>query len=269
MTQSNGSPFTRRGLIASATVGASIAAVGGMQAMAQTRKTFVLVHGAWHGGWCWRRVSDLLENKGHKVFAPTMTGLGERSHLMSKEIVLDTHIADIVNVIKWEDLRGICLVAHSYGGWPVSGALEQVHERVVSVIFLDAFVPEDGQRSLDVASDFSRKGTLEAIAKGEISRPAPKAETFHVNEKDRAWVDSKLTAQPVGVALQPIKLTGAREKVAKKAYIRASVYPQPAFDNYYAAKKTDASWRTYEVDGGHDVMVDKPERLVEILLEAA
>src|SRR5712671_4987156 len=88
MTQSNGSPFTRRGLIASATVGASIAAVGGMQAMAQTRKTFVLVHGAWHGGWCWRRVSDLLEQQGHKVFTPTLTGVGERSHLMSKDINL-------------------------------------------------------------------------------------------------------------------------------------------------------------------------------------
>jgi pimeloyl-ACP methyl ester carboxylesterase len=271
MTQSNEASVTRRGVLASATVGASAAALGGMQAMAQTsaQKTFVLVHGAWHGGWCWRRVSDLLEKKGHKVFAPTMTGLGERSHLMSKDVVLDTHIADIVNVVKWEDLEGICLVAHSYGGFPVSGALEQVLDRVSSVVYLDAFMPEDGQRGLDVASDFSRKGTLEAIAKGEASRPPPKAETFHVNEKDRAWVDSKLTAQPVGVALAPIKLTGAREKVAKKTYIRAPVYPQPAFDKYYAAKKADASWRTYEVDGGHDVMVDRSERLVEILLEAS
>jgi hypothetical protein len=107
------------------------------------------------------------------------------------------------------------------------------------------------------------------MAKGEASRAAPKAEVFHVNPKDRAWVDSKLTAQPVGVALQPIKLTGAREKVAKKTYIRAAVYPQPHFDQYYAAKKADPSWRTYEVDGGHDVMVDRPERLVEILLEVA
>jgi pimeloyl-ACP methyl ester carboxylesterase len=234
-----------------------------------TPKTFVLVHGAWHGGWCWRRVSDSLQSKGHKVFAPTLTGLGERSHLMSRDIVLDTHIADVVNVIKWEGLTDICLLAHSYGGFPVSGAIEQIADRVASVVYLDAFMPEDGQKSIDVASEFSRKGTLEAIAKGEISRPPPKAETFHVNEKDRAWVDSRLTPQPVGVALQPIKLTGAREKVARKTYIRAPVYPQPAFDNYYAARKTDPSWRTYEVDGGHDVMVDRPERLVEIMLEVS
>jgi pimeloyl-ACP methyl ester carboxylesterase len=268
---SDGRALTRRGALASAVVGASATALGGTQAMAQTRtrKTFVLVHGAWHGGWCWRRVCNLLEGKGHKVFAPTLTGLGERSHLMSKDIVLDTHIADIVNVIQWEDLSGICLVAHSYGGFPVSGALEQAGDRVSSVVFLDAFMPQDGQKSLDVASDFSRKGTLEAIARGEMSRPLPKAETFHVNEQDRAWVDSKLTAQPVGVALQPIRLGGAREKVAQKTYIRAPVYPQPAFDRYYAAKKADPSWRTYEVDGGHDVMVDQPERLVEILLEVS
>jgi pimeloyl-ACP methyl ester carboxylesterase len=271
MSPLNGSSVTRRGLVGSVMVGASVTALGGVQAMAQAsaRKTFVLVHGAWHGGWCWRRVSDLLEKQGHKVLTPTMTGLGERSHLMSKDVVLDTHIADIVNVVRWEELKGICLVAHSYGGFPVSGALEQMFDRVASVVFLDAFIPENGQRSLDVASEFSRKGTLEAVAKGEVSRPAPKAETFHVNEKDRAWVDSKLTPQPVGVALQPIKLTGAREKVAKKTYIRAPAYAQPAFDSYYAARKTDAAWRTYEVDGGHDVMVDRPERLVEILLEVS
>ena len=141
-----------------------------------TPKVFVLVHGAWHGGWCWRRVSGILQKQGHRVFTPTMTGLGERSHLMSKDVVLDTHIADIVNVIEWEDLAGICLVAHSYGGWPVSGAIEQIGDRVASVVYLDAFVPDDGQKSLDVASEFSRKGTLEAIANGEISRPPPKAE---------------------------------------------------------------------------------------------
>ena len=103
-----------------------------------TQKTFVLVHGAWHGGWCWRRVADRLEKQGHKVFTPTLTGLGERSHLMSPGIDLDTHINDVVNVIKWEDLKGVCLVAHSYGGWPVSGALEKILDRVSSTVFLDA-----------------------------------------------------------------------------------------------------------------------------------
>jgi pimeloyl-ACP methyl ester carboxylesterase len=273
MTQDQETP-TRRGVLAAgASLGAAAAATvaaDAPRAQAQTaQKTFVLVHGAWHGGWCWRRVADLLEQGGHKVFAPTLTGLGERSHLMSADVTLDTHIADIVNVLKWEDLTGVCLVAHSYGGWPVSGALEHVRERVASVVFLDAFVPEDGQRSFDFASEFSRKGTIEAQRQGEISRPAPPASAFHVNDKDRAWVDSKLTPQPLALAFSVIKLTGAREQVAKKTYIRAPAYPQPAFDKYYAAKKADPSWRTYEVPCGHDVMVDMPERLAEILLESA
>jgi pimeloyl-ACP methyl ester carboxylesterase len=234
----------------------------------QNRKTFVLVHGAWHGGWCWRRVADLLEARGHKVYAPTLTGLGERSHLMSGAINLDTHIADVVNVLTWEDLSAVVLAGHSYGGWPITGAIEQVFDRIASAVYVDAFVPENGQKPLDVASEFARQGTLEALAKGEVSRPIPPAATFHVNDQDQAWVNSKLTPQPVGVMLQPIKLSGALERLDKKTYIRAPIYPQPAFDSHYRAKRADPTWRTYEVACGHDVMVDMPEGLVEILLEA-
>jgi pimeloyl-ACP methyl ester carboxylesterase len=239
--------------------------------MAPAPTTFVLVHGAWHGGWCWRRVSDLLEKKGHKVFSPTLTGLGERSHLLSKDINLDTHITDIVNLLKWEDLKDVCLVAHSYGGWPTSGALEQIGDRVSSIVWLDAFKPENGQKGIDYASEFSRKAFQEAVAKGEPGRAGPKAAAFKVNAKDQAWVDSKTTPQPNGVAIQPIKLTGARDKVAKKTYIRASAYPQPAFDKAYAECKADKSWKTFEApaDCGHDVMVDAPGWLVDVMLQVS
>ena len=175
--------------------GLTAAASGGIvEAAAQTvpqtaAKTFVLIHGAWHGGWCWRRVSDLLEKNGHKVFAPTLTGLGERSHLLTKDVNLDTHITDIVNVVKWEDLRDVCLVVHSYGGWPGSGALEQIGDRVSSIVWLDAFKPENGQRGADYTSEAFRKALFAAAEKGEPGRPAPKAEAFGVNEKDRAWVE--------------------------------------------------------------------------------
>jgi pimeloyl-ACP methyl ester carboxylesterase len=175
MTAINDGAMTRRGVLASAGAGASAAALGSAPAPAQTgaRKTFVLVHGAWHGGWCWRRVADLLQKRGHTVFTPTMTGLGERSHLMSKDIVLDTHIADIVNVIKWENLNDICLVVHSYGGWPGSGAIEQALDRISSIVWLDAFKPENGQRGFDFASDFSRKALLTAVEKASraVRRP--------------------------------------------------------------------------------------------------
>jgi pimeloyl-ACP methyl ester carboxylesterase len=263
--------LTRRTALGSATLGLSAAALAGGAASAQSdpRKTFVLVHGAWHGGWCWRRVSDLLERQGHKVFAPSLTGCGDRSHLLTKDVNLDTHIADIVNLLEWEELKDVCLVAHSYGGWPSSGALEQILGRVSSIVWLDAFKPENGQRGVDFASEFSRKALAEAIEKGEPGRAAPKAQAFLVNEKDRAWVDAKLTRQPNGVAVQPIRLTGAREKVAKKTYIRAPRYPQAAFDKAYAECKADKSWQTFETDAGHDVMVDAPEWLVDVLLQVA
>jgi hypothetical protein len=269
MADINELSMTRRGVLASATAGA--AALGGTRTMAQTdtRKTFVLVHGAYHGGWCWRRVSDLIEKQGHKVFALTLTGLGERSHLLTKDTNLDTHIADIVNVFKWEDLKDACLVVHSYGGWPGIGAIEQTLDRISSIVWLDSFIPEDGQLGVDYISEFSRKALLEAVAKGEAGRPVPKAEVFFVNENDRAWVDSKLTPQPNGVALQPIRLSGAIQKVAKKTYIRAPKYPQRAFDKAYADCKADKSWRTFETTAGHDVMVDAPEWLVDVMLQVS
>jgi len=237
--------------------------------MAEARKTFVLIHGAWHGGWCWRRVADLLEAKGHKVSAPSLSGLADRSHLLSKDINLDTHIADVANLFLWEDLRGACLVAHSYGGWPCSGALERIGDRVSSIVWLDAFKPQNGERSIDTASDFSRKGLEEALAKGDAGRAPPPASAFKVNPRDEAWVNSKLTAQPVACSFQPIKLTGARDRVAKKTYIRAPKYPQPGFDKAFAACKADPSWRTFEADSGHDVMVDAPEWLTPVLLDVS
>ena len=162
--------ITRR--VALGAAGAGVAALGATQVMAQAnpRKTFVLIHGAWHGGWCWRRVADILESHGHKVYAPSLTGNGDRSHLLSKDVVLDTHIADIANLVIWEDLKDICLVAHSYGGWPASGALEQINDRAASIVWLDAFKPENGQKGTDFASEFSRKALEEAVARGEPGR---------------------------------------------------------------------------------------------------
>ncbi|MFZ0424395.1 MAG: alpha/beta fold hydrolase [Xanthobacteraceae bacterium] len=261
---------TRRMALGAAGVG--IAAIGGTQAMAQAnaRKTFVLVHGAYHGGWCWRRVADILEQHGHKVYAPSLTGNGDRSHLLSKDVVLDTQIADIANLVTWEDLKDICLVAHSFGGWPASGALEHIHDRTAAIVWLDAFMPQDGQKGTDYVSEYSRKAMEEAVAKGEPGRKPPPAKTFSQSEKDYAWIDSKLSQQPNGVATQPIKLSGKRDAIAKKTYIRAPKYPQAAFDKALTDCKADNSWQTFVNDTtGHDVMIDQPEWLADLLLKVS
>jgi pimeloyl-ACP methyl ester carboxylesterase len=233
------------------------------------RKTFVLVHGSSAGGWCYRGVADLLEQRGHKVYAPTLTGLGERSHLMSGLITLNTHITDVVNVIRWEDLETVVLVGHSYGGWIISGAAEQVERKIASIVFLDAFMPENGQRVLDTNSPRSRTEIDQALKRAEVSRPAPHPSVWAVSEKNQPWVAEKLTAQAVGVAFTPIRLTGARDRVAKKTYVRAMGYDNPNFDAFYAKVKADPSWRTYEMPCGHEMMIDMPERTAEILIEVA
>jgi pimeloyl-ACP methyl ester carboxylesterase len=188
---------------------------------------------------------------------------------MSGLISLDTHITDVVNVIRWENLQDFVLVGHSYGGWIISGVAEQVEGKISSIVFLDAFMPENGQRVLDTNSPRSRAEIEQALKKAEVSRPAPPASVWKVNEKDQPWVNEKFTAQPIGVAFTPIRLTGARDRVPKKTYVRAKGYENSNFEDYYAKVKTDRSWRTYEMPCGHEVMIDMPERTAEILLEVA
>jgi hypothetical protein len=226
-------------------------------------KTFVLVPGAFCGAWYWRRVSDRLGKAGHKVYALTLTGLADRSHLMSKETTLDTHIADIANLVEWEDLADICLVAHSYGGFPASGALERIGSRVSSIVWVDAMKPADGQSFRDQVPFQMKEDT--------ISLPPPKAvppTAFH-DANDAAWFLSKLTPQPVGTWLQPVKLSGARERVAKKTYIRLPKFPSAALDKASGECKADKSWTVLEnTTSGHSVMVNEPEWLTAVLLQA-
>jgi pimeloyl-ACP methyl ester carboxylesterase len=259
---------TRRAALGA--IAALSAVTAGGVAQAQTaQKTFVLVHGTWHGGWCWRRVVDALESRGHKVYAPTLTGLADRSHLLTRDVNLTTHVNDVVNLVKWEDLRDIVLVGHSSGGFVITQAAEQIAPSVASIVYLDGFVPQPGDNLISLANPGPRKALEEAVARGDLAAKPVPAAAFKVNEKDRAWVDAKCTPHPLAAVAEKITAAGAREQIAHKTYIRSG-FDSPVFDQTLEKLKTAPGWKTYEVrSSGHDVMVDMPERLVEILLEVA
>ena len=256
------SDLSRRALLRGTAVALAGSAAACQRPTAVSPTTFVLVHGAWHGGWCWQRVVDLLIRQGHTVHAPTLTGLCERSHLLSPEIDLSTHVADIVNEVQWKDLHGIVLCGHSYGGMVISGAAERLADRIASIVYLDAFVPENGQSLYDILS------AELPVLDGYLVEPIT-AEQFNVNEADRAWVNAKMTRQPVACFTERLTLSSAVRRVPKKTYILATVGASPQFQNAFERLSADAGWTTHAVDCGHDVMIDKPAELAELLVAAS
>lgn len=259
--------LTRRLVLAGA---ATATTLGAAPAIAQNQpRNFVLVHGAWHGGWCWRRVADRLERRGHKVYAPSLTGLGDRSHLIGTRPTVTTHIDDIANIIRFEDLQRVVLVGHSYGGIVISGVAEKVQPQIASIVFLDAFVPANGATIMSMSRQGLRDNVNAAIKRGALGIPPAKAAYFNVNESDRAFVDRKCTPQPIGTYGDPVKLAGARENIAKKTYIRAKGFNSTGFDAIAARLRTDPAWTVHDMPCGHDAMIDMPDRLTELLLAAA
>jgi len=225
--------------------------------------TFVLVHGAWRGSWCWKRVRRALQQQGHEVFTPTLTGVGERSHLLSEKVDLQTQTLDVLNLIQWEELNDFVLCGHSYGGMVVSGVADRIPERVRSLVFLDAFVPEHGERLTDFApiSD-------DRLIDGWKSVPIS-AEAFSVNLVDRAWVDRQCTVQSVACFRQAVQLTGGITRIKHISYLYASGWAghQSPFYPFYEKAKS-RGWKTSEIDCGHDVMLDRPDAVTTLLLNS-
>jgi pimeloyl-ACP methyl ester carboxylesterase len=259
MTRTTIDSSSRRRFL-SGTLAAAAAGVGtGSVARAQAKGApVVLVHGAWHGGWCWRRVVDRLTARGRYVVAPTLSGICERSHLASDAINLSTHIDDVVNEITWKDLEGLVLVGHSYGGMVITGVTERVRERIAAIVYLDAFLPQDGQSLSTIL------GPAAARWPDRMAPPIPAA-VFRVNANDAAWVNSKMTPHPVRCFTEALQVSGALSTIPRKLYIRASDFPSPSFDAALDRCRKDRAWQTIEMKCGHDVMVDQPAELAEIL----
>ena len=229
--------------------------------------TFVLVHGAWHGSWCWKRVRQTLRARGHDVFTPTLTGVAERSHLLSADVNLETHIQDVVNLIEWEELSDVVLCGHSYGGCVISGVADRVPERLRALLYLDAFVLEDGESLHDTLPPAQREMQLEAmrsVGEGWKVPPIP-AEVFNVNADDRAWVNRQCTMQPIATFQQPLKLKGTGDAVKDVTFLLATGFDGSPFPASYDRAKA-RGWKTLTMACGHDVMLDRPGELTSTLL---
>ncbi len=212
-----------------------------------------------------------MVGRGHRVFTPTLTGLADRSHLARPDIGLGVHIDDVLNLIRWEGLSDVVLCGHSYGGMVISGVAERAPEGAIgALVFLDAFLPEHGRSLLDYTVEPDAEGGP-MVEEGEVTgfvSPIP-ADVFAVNMADRAWVDAQCTPQPYATLTDKAVMTGARDRIGRKAYVLATGYSGLRFPYFAATVKDDPSWRYYEIDCGHDVMLDAPGPLAEILEAAA
>ena len=228
--------------------------------------SFVLVHGGFHGGWCYSRVVQRLRDAGHVAIAPTLSGVGERAHLAGQAINLSTHIQDVVATNLGEDLDDVILCGHSDGGMVITGVAGQIGERIRTLFYLDASVPEDGQSILDVLGPDMASIAIEMAGGDGIMMVPRGAEYFGVNEADRAWVDRLCTPHPIGCFVQKLRFTGKEALVKNRTFVLAERY-QSANHATYAQVKDRPGWKAVSLDVGHDVMVDDPNGLTALLLE--
>jgi pimeloyl-ACP methyl ester carboxylesterase len=239
----------RRDVLKTMAIAGLAAGTGGAAARAQTSaQTFVLVHGAWHGGWCWSRVADRLRAAGHVVFTPTQTGLGERKHLLPKDITLDTFTKDIANVIEAEELSNIILVGHSFGGLAISGVADAMPDKI---------------RHLVIAA--RRKAAEETS--GGLSLPTPPPSAFGVSDaKDTEWVKRRLTPHPLGTYTSTLNIKGPVGNNLPRTYIHCTNPSYAALESSRQWVKAQQGWRWADIATGHDAMVMAPEELTRMLI---
>lgn len=223
--------------------------------MTSKRATIVIVHGAWVGGWRWRPVADLLIDRGHHVFTPTLTGLGERAHLTSRSVNLSLHAKDVTNLIHYERLQNILLVGHSYGGMPVSVVTGLVPHGVIgSLMYLDAFFPEDGQSLNDLVPGPPHRPE----DAGEYLVPPPRVNLVgfnaHMDAAARAAYEERRTPQSMYCFEEKARVTAAREAIPQKTYVLASGYKNDTFAPVAEKLRQRAGWRVEEMPYTHDLM---------------
>ncbi|MCB2059653.1 MAG: alpha/beta fold hydrolase [Novosphingobium sp.] len=234
---------------------------------------FVLVHGGGHGGWCYDKLSPILRSRGHDVFAPSLTGLGDRSHLVSPDVGLDTHIADIVNILFFHDLRDVILAGHSYGGMVITGVADAVPERVRRLVYLDASLPRDGESLVDNAPDMMAFARSDLRVVDEVELVLWPNEDSAVRQgvtdaRDAEWMLARLTPQPWKCFSDKLRL---RDQDRTSRIPRAIVNCTATLARRQGEQRSRAQQaeHVFEIDTGHDLMITEPHAVADMLLEIA
>ena len=248
--------------------------------------TYVLVHGGWHGAWCWKKVIPLFQKTGHRLYTPTLTGLGEKAHLLTPEVSLSTHIQDIVQSIEENQIGDVILLGHSYSGMVITGVVDRIPELIGHLVYLDAVVPRDGESMVNLAPMVINRLRTEARTHGDGWRVNPQGEMpFGIGglygvtqEPDLSWVRSLLSPQPLKTFEEPLHLKDP-DIVSKKprTFIRCSgnvfsMILRDSMRHLFAPRTlapTDPGWRLRQIPTGHDCMITMPNEFTDLLLEIA
>lgn len=269
--------FTRRqfvgaaAAISSATAGLSLVGPAVGQSNSAGEQTFVLLHGAMHGGWCWTRVRELLEAKGHNVFTPTLTGLGERSHLLTRDVSVETHIQDIVNVLRYEGLSDVTFVAHSYAGLVAAVIPDRVPGAIKKMVFLDAILPRSGESWSSLYTDEGRAGMMNRIETAGEGWKIPAAATkfFGVtNPADQDWADPLITDHPGRTFTDVLTFDDQALMALDRTFIRCTDPALPTIESSKQRVREGEGWNYHELPTGHDAMITMPEALTELIIQA-
>ncbi len=230
-------------------------------------KTFLVCHGAWGGGWSWKKMHPLMQAAGHRLLTPTYTGLGERAHLANPSIDLDTHIQDILNVITYEDLRDVVLLGHSYGGMVATGVADRARDRIAQLIYLDAFVPGDGQCLLDFLPESERQRMRDGAKSGDGWRVPPNPTPPDTSSEDVAWLAPRRVHMPIKCFETRLRLEQGEPKLPRSYIYATRAAPSDVFGAFAKRAKGEPGWRNFEIDASHSPGVTAPEALMDLLQE--
>jgi pimeloyl-ACP methyl ester carboxylesterase len=255
----------RRELLKAA--GASIAAstIATSASAQSTATTFLVAHGAWSAGWSWKKMHPLMTAAGHRLYTPTYTGLGEREHLASPSNDLETHIKDILAVLKYEDLRNVVLIGHSYGGMVATAVADQARDRIAQLIYLDAFVPKNGQALVDLLPPQVRLRMQESVKTGDGWRIQPNPSPPDTSEADLKWIAERRLAQSFKCFETPVRLGDAALTLPRSYVYCKRIPPGDPFRQFTERAKSEGGWRYFEIDASHSPQVTAPEALAALL----